>query len=159
MWKRGIVDEKVREEELVVKKIDHTTSLSDAVHRELWSTNVNCFDSCFCSHHWTDCGATEAVLSHHEVLNWYLRLSLGSQDSEYCCTYRVCHISLIGVNFQDNTVMDLWVMLGLVLLWIIWMDSMSHVSWDEVAPTNGSVIFFLWRVFLEIEEDSLSGFN
>lgn len=50
-------------------------------------------------------------------------------------------------------------MLWLMLLRIVWMDSMSHISWHKVTFVNGSVEIFFRCITLETPENSFSGLH
>lgn len=129
------------------------------MHRKLWRSNVNYFNTCFSSYHWSNSWTTKTILLNDEVLKWNRWSSICCKYSKNGSTYWICHISLICVNFDDCTLVNLRLVLRLMLLSVVWMNCMSHVSRNDKAIPDYSIVVLLGQICFKVIRDSFCGFN
>jgi len=145
-----VVGEEAVENELVVEKINNTASLSNGMHRELWSSNINNLNTSLGCNHGSNGRATETILFDHKILDWYWGLGVSSNNSQNSSTNRIGHVSLIGIDLDHDTLVDLGLVLSLMLFRIIWMDSVGHIGRNDETISDYSEIVLFCHIRLEI---------
>ena len=118
------------EDILVVNPIDNPTSFSDRVHSQHGTSNINSFDSGSWSHDWANSWATWGIILYNYLLN--LSSNFLSEDLEDWVWNQVRGISLVVVQFNNNSFVHLNLMVDLMLIWIIGMNWVSHICWNQI---------------------------
>jgi len=96
------------------------------VHGELGCANVDRLDTSLRCHHWADGGAAEIVVAHDEFLDGHAS-PLG-ENLEYGGADRVSHVALVCVDLEDDTFLELWLVIAVVLLRVVGVHGVSHIS-------------------------------
>jgi len=98
------------------------------MHSQLGATYINSLNSSLPSSQGTNSRSTRAILPHNKLLSRNLALlSYRLQDriaSRFGC------ILLIGINFNNNTLIDFNSVVFLMFFWVIGVDGMGLVSRD-----------------------------
>lgn len=152
-----VVSEEPVEESPVVDEINYSAGLSDAVHAQHGCSNICSLYSCLCSHHRADSWATSGIILDDEVLHGYLGLE--SNSSHKSSWNSVCHVPLIGVSLENNTLVDFRGVLRLMLLLIVGVKTMSHVSGEQETLSDCSVVVTHLVVRSQRLKDSQSHFS
>jgi hypothetical protein len=116
------------------------------VHAEHGPANINRFDTGFSCHHRADSRAANRVILHHKVLHGYRRgLSLRRDGANDTRTHDISHVTLIGVSFQHNTLLDSGGMLWLVFFLIVRVVAMGHIRGDEETLSDRTIVIRLFH--------------
>ena len=113
---------------LIVEDVNYPTCFSDTMHTHHWSPDINSFNSCFRSYQRPNSWSTQSIIPDNEVLhrNTYF-FCTGSKDWS---THWISHVSLIGISFYDNSLVDFRGMSRLVLFRVIRVNGVGHICWD-----------------------------
>lgn len=122
------------EQIIIVDAVQHSACLSNRMHCPHRSSNINSFYACFAADDRTNCWSTSRVILYYKFLDrdfgflgYYLE-NWGRNNISW--------ISLIKICFYNNPFIYAYLMSRMVLLAIIWMNSVSHISWNKKWPLN-----------------------
>ena len=122
------------------------------MHGKLWRSDIDGLDACFGGHHWSNSGAAKIVVSHNELLKW--DSSLTGEHFKHRGANRVSHVSLIGVDLDDDTFLNSGHVLGMVLLCVVRVNCVCHVSTKQETPMDSLEVLLLIEC-CERAEDAL----
>jgi len=111
--------------------IQNSSSFSDWMHSPLWTTYIDCFNSSIWRDHSSNSWSTWRIVFNNEFLNW--NLSFFSKNFHNRNWNSISSIGLIDVSFYSDSFIDFNLMIHLMLFLIIWMNRMSHISWNLEA--------------------------
>ena len=145
------------EESFVVESVNNSHHLTDTVHGQAGSSNVEGLDSSLRCHHRTNSATTHRIVSHDEILEG--NVNSGTKSTEDSSADRVSHVALVGVQLEDNSLLEFRLVLRLMQVAVVRMHSMGQVSRKDKTAVNSSEIVFLRSIFRCSSKDTLSSFN
>ena len=121
----------------IVLRIYNPTSLPNRVHTQLSPTNINCLRIDLTRHVGTNSRSTRGVIPHNKFLNRHT--SFLGKKSEYTPRNTISLVPLVEVCLDHNPVVEFWRVLGLMLVRVVWVDSVGHICGDDKRLLDGDI--------------------
>lgn len=116
------------EEVAVVGPIEHSASLTDGVHAPHRRAHVHSLNSSLAGHDGPDGASAGRVILHHEFLQG--DAFLFGHDLEEGGGDQIGCVALVVVDLGDHSLVDAYIVSGVVFFGVVGMDCMGHVGRD-----------------------------
>jgi len=120
---------------IIINTIQNSAGLSNGMHCPHRSSNINTFDSCFTTYNRPYSWSTRRIIFNNKLLKRNIRF-LCYYLQNWWWNY-ISWITLIKICFYNDSLIYSNFMSWMMLLSIVWMNSMSHISWNKKGSLYG----------------------
>lgn len=135
VFQRTVVFKVRLEESNELLDVCSTACLPDGVHAQLRVTEIQGSHTKLGADHRADGGAAGGVVSDDEELQWHL--GEVSDLLEKHNAGGVCDVSLVCIDLDDRAVVQVWTVVGLIILRVVWVNAVRHVGRDHEGLGHG----------------------